>query len=57
VGKFTYAQRALVKSIVATLTIEKVPESQIINEIYRTYFPIGSEYLKILFAHILNTPP
>jgi hypothetical protein len=35
VSKFTYAERALVKSIVATLTIEKIPESEIINEIYR----------------------
>jgi hypothetical protein len=34
-GKFTYKERALVKSIVATLTIEKIPESQIIDEIYR----------------------
>jgi hypothetical protein len=28
-----------------------------LKEKFRTYFPMGSEYLKILFAHYLNTPP
>jgi hypothetical protein len=35
VGKFTFAERALVKSIVACLTIKRIPESEIINEIFR----------------------
>ena len=34
-SKFTYAQRALVKSIIASLTIKRIPESEIQNEIYR----------------------
>lgn len=34
-SKFTYAQKALIKSIVATLTIERIPETEIVNEIYR----------------------
>ena len=33
-GKFTTAERTLIKSIVATLTIKRIPEPEIINEIY-----------------------
>lgn len=33
-GKFTAAERDLVKRIVATLSIKRVPEPEIINEIY-----------------------
>jgi hypothetical protein len=35
VGKFTFAERTLVKSIVACLTIKRIPETEIINEIFR----------------------
>jgi len=34
-SKFTVAERATVKTIVASLTIKRIPESEIINEIYR----------------------
>jgi hypothetical protein len=34
VPKFTAAESALIKSIVATLTIKRIPEAEIINEIY-----------------------
>ena len=34
-GKFTYAERTLIKSIVACLSIKRVPETEIINEIFR----------------------
>ena len=33
-SKYTVAERALVKSIVATLSIKRIPEPEIINEIY-----------------------
>jgi hypothetical protein len=33
--KFTGPERNLIKSIVATLSIKRIPESEIINEIYR----------------------
>ena len=33
-GKFTSAERTLIKSIVAALTIKRIPEPEIINEIY-----------------------
>ena len=32
---FTYAERTLIKSIVACLSIKRVPETEIINEIFR----------------------
>jgi hypothetical protein len=35
VGKFTAAERSLIKSIVATLTIKRIPDTDIINEIYQ----------------------
>lgn len=35
VSKFTVAQRSLVKTIVATLSIKRIPESEIIDEIFR----------------------
>lgn len=35
VSKFTKNERATIKSIVATLSIKKIPEVEIINEIYR----------------------
>jgi hypothetical protein len=35
VSKFTQNERATIKSIVATLSIKKIPEVEIINEIYR----------------------
>jgi hypothetical protein len=35
VGKFTFAERTLVKSIVACLSIKRIPETEIINEIFR----------------------
>jgi len=35
VPKFTYAKKALVKSIVTNLTIKRIPESQIIKEVYK----------------------
>jgi hypothetical protein len=35
VSKYTNAERALVKSIVGSLTIKRVPESEIIKEVYR----------------------
>jgi hypothetical protein len=34
-GKFTRGERAVVKNIVATLAIKRIPESEIINEIYK----------------------
>ena len=34
-GKFTRGERAIVKNIVATLAIKRIPESEIINEIYK----------------------
>ncbi len=34
-SKFTYAEKALVKTIVASITIKRIPDSEIINEIYR----------------------
>ena len=34
-GKFTFAERTLIKSIVACLTIKRIPETEIINEIFR----------------------
>jgi hypothetical protein len=34
VGKFTSAERTLIKSIVASLSIKQIPEAEIINEIY-----------------------
>ena len=33
--KFSTAERTLVKSIVATLLIRRIPEKEIIDEIYR----------------------
>ena len=33
--KFTSAERILVKSIVASLSIKRIPEQDIIDEIYR----------------------
>ena len=33
--KFTKGERTLIKSIVATLSIKKIPDSEIIKEIYR----------------------
>jgi hypothetical protein len=35
VSKFTYAEKATIKSIVATLSIKKIPEFEIIREIER----------------------
>jgi hypothetical protein len=35
VGKFTFAERTLIKSIVACLSIKRIPETEIINEIFR----------------------
>jgi hypothetical protein len=35
VSKYTAAERALVKSIVATLSIKRIPDVEITNEIYR----------------------
>jgi hypothetical protein len=35
VSKYTNAERALVKSIVGSLTIKRVPESEIIKEVYK----------------------
>jgi len=35
VGKFTNEERTLIKSIVANLSIKRIPEPEIINEIYR----------------------
>ena len=32
---YTAAERTLVKSLVASLIIKRIPESEIINEIYR----------------------
>ena len=34
-SKYTNAERALVKSIVGSLTIKRVPESEIIKEVYK----------------------
>jgi hypothetical protein len=34
VAKFTSGERTLIKSIVATLTIKRIPDSEIMNEIY-----------------------
>jgi hypothetical protein len=34
VGKFTNEERALVKSIVATLSIKRIPDPEIIKEVY-----------------------
>ena len=34
-GKFTNEERTLIKSIVANLSIKRIPEPEIINEIYR----------------------
>ena len=34
-GKFNAAERALIKSIVAMLTIKRIPDSDIINEIFK----------------------
>jgi len=35
VPKFTNAKKALVKSIMTNLTIKRIPESQIIKEVYK----------------------
>jgi hypothetical protein len=35
VSKFTYAEKALVKSIVANLTIKRIQEFRIIKEVYK----------------------
>jgi hypothetical protein len=35
VSKYTIAERQTVKSIVATLSIKRIPESEIINEVYK----------------------
>jgi hypothetical protein len=35
VGKFTTAERSLAKSILATLSIKKIPDAEIIKEIER----------------------
>ena len=32
--KFTYEERTIIKSIVATLSIKRIPDPEIINEIY-----------------------
>jgi hypothetical protein len=34
VGKFTTAESILIKSIVASLTIKRIPEAEIISEIH-----------------------
>jgi hypothetical protein len=34
VGKFTNEERTLIKSIVANLSIKRIPESEIINEVF-----------------------
>lgn len=34
-SKYTIAERQTVKSIVATLSIKRIPESEIINEVYK----------------------
>jgi hypothetical protein len=34
VGKFTKEESALIKSIVATLSIKRIPDPEIIREIY-----------------------
>ena len=34
-SKFTYAERATIKSIVATLSIKRIPEAEILREIER----------------------
>ena len=48
--KFTSAERILLKSIVATLTIKRIPESEIIKEIFyqmnKTITPRYLSYLK-----------
>jgi hypothetical protein len=48
--KFTSAERILVKSIVASLSIKRIPEDQIINEIYnqtnKTLTKSGLFYVK-----------
>jgi hypothetical protein len=47
--KFTTAERILLKSIVATLSIKKVPESEIIKEIfYQTNKNVTTRYLSYL---------
>jgi hypothetical protein len=35
VGKFNAEERALIKSIVAMLTIKRIPNSEIIHEVYK----------------------
>jgi hypothetical protein len=44
--KFTAADRALVKSIVACLSIKRIPESEIVKEIYRqTHKTVSTRHL------------
>jgi hypothetical protein len=47
--KFTSAERILLKSIVSTLSIKRVPESEIIKEIfYQTNKTVTTRYLSYL---------
>ena len=34
-SKYTYAERELIKDIIATLTIKRIPEPEILQEVYR----------------------
>lgn len=52
-SKFTSAERILLKSIVATLTIKRIPESEIIKEIfYQMNKTITTRYLSYLKRQI-----
>ena len=45
-GKFNAEERALIKSIVAMLTIKRIPDSDIINEVFKqTNKTIGKQAL------------
>jgi hypothetical protein len=53
VSKFTSAERAVVKSIVASLTIKRIPESEIINEVFnQTNKTITDRYLSTIRQQI-----
>ena len=53
--KFTTAERILLKSIVATLSIKRVPELEIIKEIFhQTNKTITTRYLSYIKQEIKN---
>ncbi len=53
-ARFTYAQKALVKCIVANLMIKRIPESQIIKKEYDTESIITKETSENILAQMME---